>query len=57
MGSQDTERAVTVPLIFTTPSKKREPVDRGTLEEVILDALPSPRRVVARYLSSLGNGR
>lgn len=48
---------MTVPLIFTTPSKKREPVDRGTLEEVILDALPSPRRVVARYLSSLGNGR
>lgn len=45
---------MTVPLIFTTPSKKREPVDRGTFEAVLLDALPSPRRVVARYLRAQG---
>mgnify|MGYP000160883689 CR=1 FL=1 len=44
---------MTVPLIFTSPSKKREPVDRVTLEEVIQDSLPSPRRVVARYLAAV----
>lgn len=41
---------MTIPLIFTSPSKKQEPVDRGSMEEIILDSLPSPRRVVARYL-------
>lgn len=44
---------MTIPLIFTVPSKKREPVDQGALLEVLLDTVPSPRRVAARYLATV----
>ena len=44
---------MTVPMIFITPSKKREPLDRASLLAVMEDARPSPRRVVARYLATV----